>query len=241
MRANGQRLWGWLVLALSAGLACLTSGAWAQSVQPLIAEYVERGSGSFQVVNSSLVPMAVVLEPKSFSIQPDGTGMFRALDKGIHLELSTTSMRLEPRESATVFYKASADVAPAWMTVYASFTRVVATPGLNVKVMLPHTIYLYQRDPLGRDAIVIRSVEYDAAKHRIVCDLKNESARAGRAESVEARGERADAQDSGFPLLPFETRLLSIAWDSPRPPKTLELEFARFTLKLGVTEMKATP
>ena len=213
----------------------------AQSVQPLIAEYVEHASGSFQVTNSSLVAMAVILEPKSFSINPDGTGVFRPLDKGIHLQLSTTSVRLEPRESATIFYKASADVAPAWMSVYSSFTRLVPTPGLNVKIMLPHTIYLYQKEGLSRDAIVVHSVEYDAVKHRIRCDLKNESAGAGRAESVEAKGDRASASDSGFPLLPFESRILSIAWDSPRPPKTLELEFARFTLKLEVTEMKALP
>ena len=207
--------------------------AHAQSVQPVIAEYREHASGSFQVTNTTLVPMAVVLEPRSFSISAQGQGSFRTLDPAIHLELSASSLRLEPRQSATVFYKVEAEKAPAWLCIYAAFTSLHPNPGINVRIMLPHTIYVYQRQPLFREALRISELRYDAEQHQLLLEINNDSRDLGRAESVEVSGPHgAHATAPGFPLLPQDTRRLSIEWTGQQAPERVEIEFPTFTLKL---------
>lgn len=206
----------------------------AQKIEPLIAEYTGHAEGSFQVTNTTLAPAVVVLEPRSFSIAADGSGHFRPLDPSIHLQLSAGSTRLEPGQSARIFYKVSAQSAPAWLCIYATFTSVKRTPGINLRIMLPHTIYIYQKQPLARNAIHVESVRYDAAAHRVLCELSNDSGSAGRADSVEVSGEHSSAAQNGFPMLPHSSRVLSIEWTSPHPPRRLAIDFPKFSLKLPV-------
>jgi hypothetical protein len=52
----------------------LGSSAFGQTVQPVISEYQMKADGKFALTNGTLTPMVVVLEPKSFSITPDGQG-----------------------------------------------------------------------------------------------------------------------------------------------------------------------
>ena len=105
----------------------------AQTVQPVISEYQVKADGKFALTNGTLTPMVVVLEPKSFSITPDGQGIFRSLDQDIHVELSAMSARLEPGQTYYVFYKARADQLPAWFTVYSTFSSLQHHPGLERK------------------------------------------------------------------------------------------------------------
>lgn len=221
---------------LLVGVLPIARNANAQSVQPLIAEYVEHASGSFDVTNSSLYPSVVQLDAKSFTISPNGTGEFHPLDSSIHLELSTTSLRLEPRQTAHVFYKVSAADVPAWLCIYASFSSLKKSPGINVRIMLPHTIYLYQKQPLQKEAIEVGNVKYDLAAHRVTCELTNTSARAGRVASVEVSGTHSFTSEGGFPVLPHQTRLLSIEWTSSQTPHDISFEFQHFSLKRPVVE-----
>lgn len=206
----------------------------AQKIEPLIAEYTGRAAGSFEVTNTTPAPAVVVFEPRSFSIAADGTGQFRALDPSIHLELSAGSVRLEPNQSARIFYKVTTENTSAWLCVYATFSPVKKTPGINVRIMLPHTIYLYQKQPLMKDDIRVDSVRYDPATHRVLCELTNDSTLVGRAASVEVSGEHSSATGNGFPMLPHSHRVLAVDWSSPHPPRTLVIDFPRFSLKLPI-------
>lgn len=210
----------------------------AQNISPLIAEYTGKAAGSFEVINSGLVPAVVVLEPKSFSIQEDGEGIFRDLDSSIHLELSATSFRLEPRQTARVFYKVNADSLPAWLCIYATFSSAKKQPGINVRLMLPHTIYMYQRNPLSADAISVGRVYYDEELHHVLCEVTNESESAGRARSVDVTGKHASASAGGFPMLPHQKRVVSIDWHEENPPEKIDLEFDHFSIKRTVGQDK---
>lgn len=211
----------------------------AQNISPVIAEYSDRAAGSFEVINSGLVPAVVVLEPKSFSIQEDGEGVFRDLDPSIHLELSATSFRLEPRQTARVFYKVNADSLPAWLCIYATFSSAKKQPGINVRLMLPHTIYLYQRAPLAAEAISVGRISYDKELHHVLCEITNESERAGRAQSVEVSGKHASASAGGFPLLPHQKRVVSVDWHEDSVPEKIDIEFEHFSIKRAVAQNKA--
>ncbi len=222
---------GLLALALSA------DRAHSQNVSPIIAEYTVKAAGSFEVTNSSIAPSIVVLEPKSFKIHEDGEGEFRDLDASIHLELSTTSLRLEPKQSARIFYKVTADNVPAWLCIYASFSPVKKKEGINVRMMLPHTIYLYQHQALAASAIAVGSIRYDAELHHVLCELTNDSESAGRAQSVEVSGKHGSASVGGFPMLPHQKRVVTIDWHEEGRPDRIDLEFEHFSVKRPITDV----
>jgi hypothetical protein len=212
-------------------LLLISAGAVAQSVQPVIVEYKEKADGKFVLTNNTTEPMAVVLEPRSFSISPDGTGMYRALDPGIHVDLSTMSVRLDPKQTYYVFYKAHADKLPAWFVIYSTFSPVRHSGSLAVRIMLPHTVYLYQKRALTQEMIHVKQTSYDAKQHAIVCDLENEGEALGRVQDVRATAGRLSTTAAGFPLLPGSPRHVVIDWKESTPPTELLIRFEHFTMQ----------
>ena len=221
------------VLALALPFVSAT----AQNVSPIIAEYTAKAAGSFEVTNSSLAPAVVVLEPKSFKIREDGEGEFRDLDASIHLELSATSLRLEPRQSARIFYKVAPDRLPAWLCIYATFSPVKKKEGINVRMMLPHTVYVYQRLPLATADMTVGRIRYDAELHHVLCEITNDSEGAGRALSVEVTGKHGSVSAGGFPMLPHEDRVITIDWHEQGAPDKIDIQFEHFSIKRPITEM----
>ncbi|SFS16158.1 hypothetical protein SAMN05421771_2859 [Granulicella pectinivorans] len=204
----------------------------AQTVQPTIMEYGSRAEGRFAVTNNTNDPMTVVMEPRSFSIAPDGRGTFRGLDPGIRVELSTMSVRLQPLQTYWVFYKASAETYPAWFTIYSTFTGMRKGAALNVRFQLPHTVYLYQKEALTQGNVHVTAARYIVQKHRLLVDLENNGSALGRVQDVQLSGPHGEpAMMAGFPLLPGLHRHLEIPWESNEPPTTLKIRFEHFTLK----------
>ncbi len=203
----------------------------AQTISPVIVEFTGTAAGKFQLTNNGAAPMAIVLEPKSFSIGLDGKGVYRPLDPTIHVDLSTMSFRLEPRQTYYVFYKAHADTLPAWFTVWAVFSPIEKAEGVKVRLMLPHTIYLYQKGRVAQDAIHVQHAEYDPRADKVVCDLENVSPDLVRVQEVSVTGGKASVQGGGFPLLPGSPRRLEIAWKQSSPPREITLHFPHFVVK----------
>jgi hypothetical protein len=203
----------------------------AQTVSPVIVEYIEHGEGKIELTNGSLRPLIVVLEPKSFTITPDGTGIYRPLDPDIHVELSAMSVRLLPKQSYTVFYKAKADTLPAWFTIYAAFSSPQTTPGLNLRIMLPHTVYLCQKNPLPKESVAVSNVYYYKMKRLVEFDIANRGRSYGRLRSGFVNGGHDSAGTGGFALLPGGSRHIEIRWTSNTAPQQLRLHFDNFDIK----------
>jgi hypothetical protein len=204
----------------------------AQVVQPVIAEYTKAADGYFQVKNEGTAPQIVTLEPRSFSLDEEGNGIFRPLDPTVHLELSATSVRLEPRGAARIFYKVNADALPAWLCIYANFSPAKEGRGVNVRIMLPHTIYLYGKEELQRSDVVVTDLRYDENTHRITASVENRGRAAGRVAEVAVNAGRASQTAGGFPLLPGGRRNIAVEWTSEKRPEDLNLRLAKFDLKL---------
>ena len=239
--AEISHYWGWWftrIVACCLFLGCTLPG---QTVQPLIAEYTGKGAGSFAVTNSSFRDVAVILEAQSFRIDPDGKGVYRSLDPAIHLQLSATSLRLGPRESRSVFYKVNADAFPAWFTVYATFAPLHPGAGVNLHVMLPHTVYLYSKRPLGREDVRLEAPVYDPAAHTVTCELVNIGSSAGRVASVDLSVGRSHSEAAGFPLLPGSPRKLVLPWTERSAPAWIEVNFDHFTTKAPVVPTPVHP
>ena len=210
----------------------------AQTVRPVIVEYRTTARGKFELVNNTLVPLNVVLQPCSFSIREDGTGEFRPLEKGVHLRLSAMSFRIAPQQSHWVFYEATADQLPAWFTIYSAMAGPPKPQGFTVQVDLPHTVYLLQKERLEKDDIVVESAKYEPAQHRVVISLANAGPRLGRAIDwqVAARGKKVS--QNGFPLLPGGRRRLEMDWKWPNPPERINIRFEHFTLKQAISGLR---
>ena len=219
----------------SVALLLLTGSLLAQSVQPVIVEYKGKADGKIALTNNSSLPMVVVLEPKSFSITPEGKGIFRELDSSIHVELSSMSVRLQPQQTYYVFYKATADRLPAWFTVYATFSSPRHSEGLDVRLMLPHTVYLYQKQPIVESSVKVKDLSYNIEMRRLTCDIQNDSTELTRIQSVRALGDHASGDLSGFPLLPGGSRHIEMDWTSSSPPTEIDFRFERFNMKRPVT------
>lgn len=206
-----------------------------QTVQPVITEYKGTADGRLLLTNNTLKPMVVVLEPKSFSIDQNGKGQFRHLDPGINVQMSSTSVKLQPKQSYYVFYKASAETLPSWFTIYAAFTAVEHSSGVDLRILLPHTVYLYQKEPIPQSDVHVMDAVYSLKTKRLVCDLENGGVSLARVQEVQAKGNRTATGFAGFPLLPGGKRRIEMEWPEKTPPSEITLRFEHFTIKQPVT------
>src|SRR5260221_1611671 len=144
----------------------------AQTISPVIQEYQQKADGRFQIYNDSEIPLTVVLEPHSFAVDSTGTATFRKLDPELHVQLSTTSFRLQPKQTFYVFYKAASETLPNWFCIYATITGSTTPTGIKLALQLPHTVYLLDKKTLDRDQVAWVRAESSTAgnKRQIVAE-----------------------------------------------------------------------
>ena len=207
--------------------------AYAQTVRPLLLEHGQKAHGKFELVNDTLLPLNVVLEAKSFSVDERGAIRYRPLDKHIHLKLARMSFRIPPKQSYWVFYEATADRLPSWFVLYANFTGYPfkSASGMNIQLELPHTVYLLPKGDLKQPDVELVRAEYRAATRKVVVEVSNQSALFGRALAAEISAGRERVTQNGFPLFPSSHRRVEIDWEGEEPPQKLKLRFAKFTLE----------
>ena len=228
---------GWW-LALASPLA-------AQSVSPPIAEYQERARSSFQLHNGSLFPLTVVLEVRGFEVTEEGEVVDVPLDTSrVHVKLSAMSFRIPPRGSYRVFYEAAGDSLPAWFNILSAMTGARTESGLNVRLLLPHVVYLNQKQRLKKNEVAIRALEFDPRSKKARIQLENLGPHLGRVLQVNVTdGRTTSAPSGGFPLFPGRRRWTEVPWDGTTAPNQLTVRFARFsidTILAGVRHPLAT-
>ena len=209
----------------------------AQSVSPPIAEYQERARSSFQLINSGIFPLNVVLEVRGFRVSEQGEVEDAPLDTTrLHIKLSAMSFRIPPRSTYTVFYEASADSLPAWFNILSALTGARTENGLNLRVLLPHVVYLNQKENLRKDQVAIRALEVDSAAGKIRVKLENLGPNLGRVQAVTASaGKSESSPGAGFPLFPRMLRWTTLDWPGPGKPDRVTVRFAKFTMDTALT------
>ena len=215
----------------------------AQTVSPPIAEYQERGRASFQLSNTTLFPLNVVLEVRGFRITEQGEMVDEPLDTSrVHVKLSVMSFRIAPRATYNVFYEAKADSAPAWFNILSAMTGARTENGINLRIILPHVVYLNQKAPLAREEVAIRAFEMDAARGKVRLQLENSGPHLGRVLSVTASGSAGGSSSGGgFPLLPNSRRWTEVDWSHGSPPTRLAVRTAKFTVDTALTATTLPP
>jgi hypothetical protein len=205
----------------------------AQTVRPAVVEYPVQGKGKFDLVNESLFPLTVVLEPRGFQVDENGDLSDLPFDSAnVDVKLSAMSFRIPPLGTYTVFYEARAKKTPAWFMVLSSMTGARTNAGLNVRIELPHVVYLLQKEPLQRGAVAVRGFAFDSAARKATLELENTSPSLGRVIGSElSAGGRHGVPFGGFPLFPQSRRKFEVPWDGEETPDKLVLRFANFTVE----------
>jgi hypothetical protein len=229
-------------LAAIALLAGLGFEARAQTISPVIQEYQQKADSRFQIFNDADVPLAVTLEPYSFTVDSNGSPTFRKLDDGIHIQLSATSFRIQPRQTYYVFYKATAEALPAWFCIYATVTGPSAPNGLKLAFKLPHTVYLLDKTSLERGQITwVRAETTLEGDHRkIVAEIQNQGPALGRVREILIDAGPEKQTLSGFPIFPGQKRLISIDWEHAAMPRRIALSFDNFKTEADLKTISAT-
>jgi hypothetical protein len=182
-------------------ISLLSTGLTAQTIAPPVAEYRgDKVNGMFEVRNNTDDSMAVVLATQSFTVDEHGTVQYRPLDKGIQVKVGASSFVLRPRDNRLIFYKASFPTSPTSFSVIATMTKAKQTEGLRVNYILPHMIYVYQKEKLGRSDIKLDVVDN-------VLRIHNLSQKLGRVSSVQLGRE----ESGSFPLYPGQVREVPVA------------------------------
>jgi hypothetical protein len=222
-------------------LLAVTCSAPAQTISPVIQEYQQKANSRFQIYNDADVPLTVTLEPFSFSVDSKGFATFRKLDPGIHVQLSSTSFRLQPKQTYYVFYKASAEILPGWFCIYATFTGATTADGLKLAFKLPHTVYLLGKTPLDRNEIqwIRAQTSVKAEKQHITAEVENTSSGFGRVREIDVTTAVGKQSFPGFPLFPGQKRLMELDWPGPGTPQSIVLIFDRFKTETGLQTITA--
>lgn len=213
--------------------ACIATPLGAQTVRPAVVEYAQRASGRFELVNEGLVPLSVVLEPRSFHVTEAGELFEEPLDTArIKVKLSAMSFRIPPLRSYTVSYEATATALPSWFVITSTLSGARTQSGLNVRIELPHVVYLLQKEALKKSDVAIRSFDIDSSGRHVIVELENTGTSLGRVQSSEAIAPgRAASPAGGFPLFPQSRRRVEIPWESNEPPQKVVIRFANFALE----------
>lgn len=219
-------------LALVTPASFIARAAPAQSVSPPIAEYQQRARSSFQLNNSGIFPLSVVLEVHGFRVTEQGDVQDAPLDTAkVHVKLSAMSFRIPPRGTYTVFYEATADSLPAWFNIVSAMSGARTENGLNVRILLPHVVYLNQKERLRREQVAVRSFELDSVTGKLRVQLENLGPNLGRVQQVTASaGKVTSPPGAGFPLFPHMRRWTELDWPGPGAPERLTVHFSRFSV-----------
>ena len=204
-----------------------------QTVRPAVVEYAQQARGRFELVNETLFPLTVVLEPRGFRVEASGELVEEVLDTTrIRVKISAMSFRIPPRATYAVFYEATAKSFPAWFLISSTLTGARTQAGLNVRIELPHVVYMLQPQPLRKVDVAVRAFEFDSVTKRVHVELENTGSALGRVLSSEvSAGGRKSSPGGAFPLFPHSRRRLEIPWREVLTPEKLVLRFANFTVE----------
>jgi len=142
------------------------------------------------------------------------------------------SFKIPPLASYTVHYEARARQLPAWFMILGAMTGARTSTGLNLRIELPHVVYLLQKEPLKREAVAIRGFEFDSTVGKAVLEVENTSASLGRVVGSEISADgRQGTPFGGFPLFPMSRRRVEVPWQGDAHPDKVLLRFSGFSVE----------
>ena len=225
---------GGLVFLLLFGVLSVS----AQVVRPVIVKHKGKViRGKIELVNESVLPMNVVVEPKSFQVSEEGELSFHPLDENLLVKLSSMGARIPPKQTHLVFYEVKAEVLPAWLVIYSTFALRPPDLGIAVRVQLPHVVYLHQEEALQEPDIQVSMPGFDSRSGKLSLVVQNSSPRLGRLQEVTLSNAKEKEVYAGFPMFPEYQRHIDLPWKPEQPPTKVVLRFEKFRVEQTVPQV----
>lgn len=215
----------------------LAASAFSQTVRPVINELNNPAKGRVEYVNDGLTPLNVVLEPKSFSVSETGEITYRPLDPNIHVKLSTTSFRIQPQQTYYVFYEANSPQSPNWFVIYAAFSGFPfrTAQGMNVRLELPHTVYLLPKQSVEKPEIRVDRAVLSLPDNKVLLTVENLGNNFGRILQTQLVYSKKKQEAPGFPIFPHSKRTLEVPLEEKAEGENVPIEvmlhFQNFTVE----------
>jgi hypothetical protein len=226
MNCESSRTASRLLATLLCGLVASAASV-AQTVRPVINELGNPAKGRVEYVNDSLTPLNVVLEPRSFTVSESGEISYRPLDPSIHLKLSTSSFRIQPQQTYYVFYEATSPQSPAWFVLYAAFSGFPfrTAQGMNVRLELPHTVYLLPKKSVEKLDVHIARAELNREQNKVRLEVENTSDYFGRVLETRLVYTKKKQEAPGFPIFPHSKRILEVPLEAKAEGENVPVDF----------------
>lgn len=140
-----------IILIELIGFLCLFAAqAHGQSISPLIGEGGKgRMRGQFAIENVALHPIAVTVEARAFTLNPDGGVVAAPLDSTTEVQLTETSARIGAKQSHKFDYAVHCHAAQCGIVFETSNYLGRTKDGLLVRVVLQHFVYVCESGAKG--------------------------------------------------------------------------------------------
>lgn len=205
--------------------ATMGATAKSQGLSPLIqvmhANKHGHASGTFQVVNGTLAPLATTLEVKGFVLDEAGHSQIADLPANVHVALDATSARIPPQSSHTFSFAVDCQGPCQFRVLTFDGSAKHTDGGMSVKTVIAETIYVEGPEPLKRDDVTASWMN----PHTLV--LTNHSPKMERATPNDVRTGGKTQPYADFTLEPLATRVVS--FDSK--PDSIVIHFEHFKIE----------
>src|SRR5208337_2016518 len=139
-----------------------------------------------------------------------------------------------------VFYEASTATVPAWFVIYAAFSGFPfrTQQGMNVRLQLPHTVYLLPKQPVQQAQMHIRRAEFHPDSNHVLVEVENTGDNVARVSETFIHYGKKKEDGPGFPVFPHSRRVMEIALENNANgedvPQRVVLNFPNFKLEEGL-------
>lgn len=136
-------------------LAVLASLSHAQTISPVWNECKVKCSGEFSVINNSVQPMTVTIEPHMFAFGADGKATMTPIDPAVvEVKLAETSARLSPQETHAFEYRVKCLKTPCMVTFLSGMVIGHTKEGMAVRLVLNSSLYVCDREKGCRAGLI---------------------------------------------------------------------------------------
>ena len=149
------------------------------------------------------------------------------------MKLSATSFRIQPQQTYYVFYEANAPQS-TWFLICVFSDLPSARRRMNVRLQLPHTVYLLPKRQVEKPEVRVERAELNALENKVVLEVENTGNNFGRVLQTQLLySRRKDAP--GFPIFPHSKRILEVPLDvkaeGENVPVEVSLQFQNFKVE----------
>ena len=100
---------------------------------------------------------------------------------------------------------------------------------MNVRLQLPHTVYMLPKEPLQKSELQINRAELDTAQNKVTLEVENTGDKFGRFFGTQLLYAKKKQDVQGFPIFPHSKRILEIPLEEKAEGENVPVEISMQT------------